>query len=36
MTVNLRGEKNGQPIAITDRRLTFALPACAPASFVLR
>ena len=34
--VNLRGEKTGQVISITDRKLTFSLPAYAPASFILR
>lgn len=32
---NLRGEKTGQPIPITDGKLTFALPAYAPTSFIL-
>ena len=34
--VNLRGEKTGQPIPITDGKLTFSLPAYAPASFILQ
>jgi hypothetical protein len=34
--VNLRGEKTGPPIPITDGKLTFALPAYAPASFILQ
>jgi hypothetical protein len=34
--VSLRGEKTGQPIPITDRKLTFSLPAYAPASFILQ
>ena len=33
--VNLRGEKTGEPIPITDGILTFSLPAYAPASFIL-
>lgn len=33
--VSLRGEKTGQPIPVTDGKLTFTLPAYAPASFVL-
>ena len=33
--VNLRGEKTGQPISLADGKLTFALPAYAPASLVL-
>jgi len=34
--VNLRGEKAGQPVPIKDGRLTFTLPAYAPASFILQ
>jgi len=34
--VNLRGEKAGQPVPIQDGRLTFTLPAYAPASFILQ
>jgi len=34
--INLRGEKAGQPIPITDGKLTFTLPAYAPASFILQ
>jgi len=34
--VNLRGEKAGQPVPIQDGRLTFTLPAYAPASFILK
>jgi alpha-mannosidase len=34
--VNLRGEKTGQPIPITEGKLTLSLPAYAPASFILR
>lgn len=34
--VNLRGEKTGQPIPVTDGKLTFTLPAYAPASFILQ
>jgi hypothetical protein len=34
--VSLRGEKTGQPIPITDGKLTFSLPAYAPASFILQ
>jgi len=33
--VTLRGEKTGEPLAIADSRLSFPLPAYAPASFVL-
>jgi len=33
--VNLRGEKTGEPKAIKSGRLTFHLPAYAPASFTL-
>jgi hypothetical protein len=33
--VNLRGEQTGEPLAITNGRLAFPLPACAPASFIL-
>jgi alpha-mannosidase len=33
--VNLRGEKAGEPIAIMNGKLALALPAYAPASFVL-
>jgi alpha-mannosidase len=33
--VNLRGEKTGQAIAITDRNMDLLLPAYAPASFLL-
>lgn len=33
--VNLRGEKTGAPLGITSGKLTFRLPAYAPASFVL-
>ncbi len=36
LPVNLRGEQTGPPIAIADRRLSLALPAYAPASFILR
>jgi hypothetical protein len=34
--VNLRGEKAGPPFPITDGKLTFSLPAYAPASFILQ
>ena len=34
--VNLRGEKTGQAMPITDRKLNFSLPAYAPASFLLQ
>lgn len=34
--VNLRGEKSGEPLKITDGRLTARLKAYAPGSFVLR
>lgn len=34
--VNLRGEKTGQPFPIAPGKLTFTLPAYAPASFVLK
>jgi hypothetical protein len=33
--VNLRGEKTGQPLSIAGGRITFNLPAYAPASFIL-
>ncbi len=33
--VTLRGEKTGQPVAITAGKLSFTLPAYAPASYVL-
>jgi alpha-mannosidase len=33
--VNLRGEKLGEPVKITDGRLSFNLHAYAPASFIL-
>jgi len=33
--VNLRGEKAGAPLAICNGKLTFNLPAYAPASFAL-
>lgn len=33
--VNLRGEKYGEPVSITEGKFTFPLPAFAPASFVL-
>ena len=34
--VNLRGEKQGEPIQMTDGKLLFGLHAYAPASFVLK
>jgi alpha-mannosidase len=34
--VNLRGEKNGEPLLITDGKLSFDLRAYAPASFILK
>jgi hypothetical protein len=34
--ISLRGEKSGQPIPLIDGRLTFTLPAFAPASFILQ
>jgi hypothetical protein len=34
--VNLRGEKTGQPIPTAGGKLTFTLPAYAPASFILQ
>jgi hypothetical protein len=33
--VNLRGEKAGEPIPITDGKVILSLPAYAPASFIL-
>jgi hypothetical protein len=33
--VNLRGQKTGQAMPITDGKLNFSLPAYAPASFIL-
>jgi hypothetical protein len=33
--VNLRAEPAGKPIAVRDGKISFNLPACAPASFVL-
>ena len=33
--VNLRGEKTGPDLPITEGKLTFPLPAYAPASFIL-
>ncbi len=32
--VNLRGEKLGEPLKITDGKLTFSLGKYAPASFI--
>jgi len=34
--VNLRGEKTGEPIRIKAGKLTFNLPAYAPASFLIQ
>jgi hypothetical protein len=34
--VNLRGEKLGEPLQITDGKLTFPLNAYAPSSFILK
>ncbi len=34
--VNLHGEKTGQSVPITDRKLSFSLLTYAPASFILR
>jgi hypothetical protein len=33
--VNLRGEKTGEPVRVTNGKLTFSLHAYAPASFIL-
>ena len=35
LPVNLRGEKRGEPIRITNKKLVFDLHAYAPASFIL-
>jgi len=35
LPVNLRGEKTGKPVAITDGVLKVALPAYAPVSVIL-
>jgi len=34
--VNLRGEKSGEPVQITDGKLSFSLHAYAPVSFILK
>ena len=34
--VNLRGEKSGEPLTVTDRQFDIELPAYAPASFLLQ